>query len=224
MKKHFFLIIFFISTNISIAQETSKNQIDTNGLRQGQWEAHYANGQLRYEGQFVDGKEIGVFKHYYENGNLKVESDFVEPGVKSESKVYADSGKLIAEGAYVNQQKDGEWRFYDEESGVLILTEAYYDGWRHGLSKSYFPNGNVQEITTFNMDNKEGLWQSFNEDGSSQSSGFYLGNQFHGEGKFYYPNGVLREEGNFENGRKVGIWRTYDDDGYLISEDLYDEE
>lgn len=224
MKKYFFFIPLFFFIFTIVNDSFSQNTTDENGLKQGKWEAYYSNGQLRYEGQFIDGKEVGIFKHYDTEGNIKFENDFIEPGIKSKTSVFAASGKQIAEGCYVNRQRDGEWRFYDEASGVLILTEEYSDGWRDGVSKSYFLNGKVQEITTFKQDFKEGLWQCFLENGILQAEVSYFENQYHGEGKFYYPNGILREEGSFEHGRKVGTWRVYDDEGNLLSEDLFLEE
>ena len=37
---------------------------------------YFPNGKMRYEGQYANNKEIGVWKFYNEDGKLKEEKDF----------------------------------------------------------------------------------------------------------------------------------------------------
>jgi len=71
-------------------------------LREGVWKLYYANGQLMYEGRFVQGNPEGKHKLYYPNGKLKEERYFS------------------------NGLKEKTWKKYDE-NGNLIITITYKD-------------------------------------------------------------------------------------------------
>ena len=77
MFRFIYLFIFF--------QSFSQNQYLENGNRNGPWKGYYDNGQIRYEGTFDDGKEIGLFKYYYRSGNL--EKEFFTPKVEYKLKL-----------------------------------------------------------------------------------------------------------------------------------------
>ena len=44
----------------------------SNGLKDGQWEAWYENGEKKEEGIFKDGQWDGLFTSWYENGSIKL--------------------------------------------------------------------------------------------------------------------------------------------------------
>ena len=104
------------------------NRIDNKGRRQGNWHDHYYNGQVRYEGRFKNDKCKGVFRYYDEQGNLKATNEFDKSGAKALNKTFAPNGRIIATGYYVDQKKDGEWKYYDADSGQLRLVEDNKDG------------------------------------------------------------------------------------------------
>ena len=60
------IILLFVS-NIAFAQ----NLIDEQARKQGKWSQNYDNGQLRYEGSFLDDNPTGIFLYYTEGGILK---------------------------------------------------------------------------------------------------------------------------------------------------------
>jgi hypothetical protein len=62
--KFFVLLVFLGSFFSSIYGQDSLNLLDTNGKFHGKYRKLYDNGNLRYEGQFEHGKEIGIFKFY----------------------------------------------------------------------------------------------------------------------------------------------------------------
>ena len=60
-----FVFIFCFSVGALFAQQI--NQKDANGKRQGLWQKLYPDSQqLRYQGSFVDDKEVGTFSFYCE--------------------------------------------------------------------------------------------------------------------------------------------------------------
>ena len=63
--KFLVLLVFgsFLSLTTLVAQGV--NQVDANGERDGLWQKFYeGTSQLRYEGTFQHGKEVGTFKFY----------------------------------------------------------------------------------------------------------------------------------------------------------------
>ena len=108
-----FLIICFISTF-----SFSQNQFNDNGERSGLWVGYHSNGIIKYKGEFLDGKESGLFKYYDYSGNLVIELDYVELGYKSFAKLYYANGTLKSTGQYVKQAKEGVWIYYNQNSDM----------------------------------------------------------------------------------------------------------
>ncbi len=71
-------------------------------LKDGKWEAFYADGTLKYEGNYIQGNPDGEHRFYYPNGKLK-EVNYYIMGISEKN-----------------------WRKYDE-NGLLLLTITYKD-------------------------------------------------------------------------------------------------
>lgn len=190
------LMLFLLAGNAMIfAQDFNKT--DKQGRRQGPWVDFYANGQKRYEGQFKNDRCHGEFKYYDEQGRLKATNTFDRSGEKALNKTYASNGTLIATGYYVNQKKDGEWRYFSENNGKLILIEENKNGKIHGNSTVYYETGTVMMERQF------------------------VDDQLEGHAKVYYPSGALKEEGDYHQGNKTGVWKAYNEDGDVISSENF---
>jgi len=198
------------------------NQIDSKGRRQGIWMDFYANGQKRYEGEFKNDKCKGTFHYYDEQGNLKATNEFDKSGDRALNKTYAPNGRVIATGYYLNQKKDGEWRYFDPESGQLLLVEDNTEGKVNGWSRLYNPqNGKLAEETQYVNGVPEGQCRKFSDTGILLMECQYHNGLLEGPSKSYYPNTLLKEDGQYAQGMKVGQWKTYNEDGDLISVDSF---
>lgn len=197
MKKNLIAILcFFLLGNLSlIAQDY--NQRDEQGRKQGLWKGFHSNGEIRYEGHFKDDKCQGTFTYYDDHGNLWATNTFDKTGTRALNKSYAPNGTLIATGYYLNQEKEGEWRFFSTETGVLLAVEEYKGGHAHGASKFYYETGVLMQERQ------------------------YVNDIMEGPAKNYYPSGALKEEGQFHNDKKSGIWKTYNEDGDVVSIENY---
>ena len=111
MKK---LLLFLFCIPFFVFSQTI-NQIDSKGLKQGNWEKTYENGNRKYEGNFKDDIEQGIFKYYYKTGELKGKKEFFHKGKAASSHFYSKKGKLIASGLYVSQKKDSTWNYYNTD-------------------------------------------------------------------------------------------------------------
>lgn len=220
--KRFFIIFAALWLAIpAMAQEY--NQTDAKGRRQGLWADFYANGQKRYEGKFKNDKCQGTFRYYDEQGNLKATNEFDKTGEKALNKTFAPNGRLIATGYYMSQKKDGEWKYFDKETGQLLLAEDNKDGHVHGWSRIYNPkNGVLAEETQYVGGVPEGPCRKYSDTGVLVMECQYHQGQLEGTAKTFYPNGVLKEEGQYAKGAKTGQWKTYNEDGDLIATDVFE--
>ena len=55
-----------------------KGYVDDNGLKQGEWEGYYDNGELESKGNYKDGKRDGYWEDYWDNGQLESKGNFVD--------------------------------------------------------------------------------------------------------------------------------------------------
>jgi len=201
------------------------NRIDNKGRRQGNWHDHYSNGQVRYEGRFKNDKCKGMFRYYDEQGNLKATNEFDKSGTKALNKTFAPNGRIIATGYYVDQKKDGEWKYYDADSGQLRLVEDNKDGKVDGWSRLYNPkNGKLAEETQYVDGQPEGQCHKYSDTGVLLMDCQYHNGLLEGPVKTYYPSTALKEEGQYEQGQKVGFWKTYNEDGDVILEEVFGEQ
>ena len=70
----------------------------------GKWVEYYESGEVKKEGNYVDGKKEGKWVEYYENGKVWVEGNFVNGKKVGKWVEYDESGKVKDEDIY----KDGE--------------------------------------------------------------------------------------------------------------------
>lgn len=220
MKRVFLVITALLMIMPAFAQDYNKT--DSKGRRQGVWMDFYANGQKRYEGEFKNDKCKGTFYYYDEQGNLKATNEFDKSGERALNKTYAPNGRMIATGYYVNQKKEGEWRYFDKDSGQLLLVEDNTDGKVNGWSRLYNPNnGKLAEETQYVNGVPEGQCRKFSDTGTLLMECQYRNGLLDGPSKSYYPNTSLKEEGCYAKGQKVGQWKTYNEDGDLILVDTF---
>ena len=77
MKK---LLLFLFCIPLFTFSQTI-NEVDLKGLKQGDWKKTYENGNTKYEGNFKDDIEQGIFKYYYKTGELKCIKEFFHKGI-----------------------------------------------------------------------------------------------------------------------------------------------
>lgn len=219
--KRFFLVLVAIWLVLG-AQAQDYNQTDAKGRRQGIWMDFHSNGQKRYEGQFKNDRCQGEFRYYDEQGNLLAVNAFDKSGERALNKTYAPNGRMIATGFYLHQKKDGEWRYFDKDSGQLLLVEDNTEGRVNGWSRLYNPStGKLAEETQYVNGVPDGQCRKYSDTGVLLMECHYRNGFLEGPSKTYYPNTMLKEEGQYEKGAKTGQWRTYNEDGDLISVDSF---
>lgn len=215
------LFIFVFGSTFSFAQVY--NAYDTDGKRHGEWRKKYDDSdQLRYEGAFEHGKEIGVFKFY------KPSSGEFPTAMKTFSKntdtikvqYFTNKKKVISEGAMVDKTRVGLWIYYHQNATDVMMTEMYKSGKLNGDQTTYFENGQIAEKTTYVDGKKEGKSIVYSDKGVFIKEFVYQNDQLHGPTKYYDINGKVKIEGDYKRDKKNGLWKYYEN-GKLIEQKMF---
>ncbi len=222
IKRLGFIFLFFSCFFLSNSLYAQKiNQFDANKKRTGIWRKYYSNKTIRYEGQFKNGKEVGVFKFYRES-NSKTPSIIKRYSTESDTitvEFYSPRGKLESKGFFIDKTRVGAWKYYFK-NGNLMSEENYHQGKLHGKVVNYYPNKKPTEITFYKNGLKEGLSKKFSSDGILIEELQYKNDKPNGLAKFFELNGNLKEKGVYKNGKRVGKWEFYLDGEIADDEEL----
>lgn len=191
------------------------NQFDSNGKRHGKWKKNFEGTQvIRYEGEFSNGKEIGLFK-FYKNirgtAVLTATRQFNKNDELAEVKFYTSDGRIISEGLMRGRLYIGAWKYYHNKSNQLMTLEHYNTkGVLEGDKFVYYPNGQIAEQSFYKDGKLDGKALWYTEEGVLIKRYNYVLDALHGEAKFYDKAGTLMAEGVYRNDKKHGIWKYYE--------------
>jgi antitoxin component YwqK of YwqJK toxin-antitoxin module len=219
MKYISLVVLFFISSLIS-AQNF--NQFDANGLRHGIWKKTFEGStQVRYEGEFSHGKEIGLFKFYKfikKRSVLTATKQFNENDNTSDLKFFSSRGKLISEGKMNGKLHIGEWIYYHNNSTKIMTLETYNEeGKLQGKRLVYYKNEQLAEEVNYEEGSIEGVSKWYSLKGNVLKEFVYKNNELHGIAKNYNGKGEILTEGSYKRGKKTGIWKYYEE-GKLVKQ------
>lgn len=221
MKRLFTIIALVICCFANAQVDNSKiNYTDKNGKRQGTWKK-VENGHLVYEGQFKDGVPYGEFKYYHKNGKLKSKTTFEQGVHKVKTIIYYENGHIASKGAFIDQQKDGEWRYF-AENDTLVKIENYKEGSKNGLWKIFSPEtGILLEECNYLNNTRNGLFATYYVNGVKSLEENYLNGKTNGKSTAYYPNQNISVTGNYLKGWRDGEWHQYDVNGKIRTTYVY---
>ena len=187
-------------------KEEKLNRTDRNGLKQGMWVEFYPNGNVKKESDYWNDKLDGYLKEYTIKGNLiksvkylnGIEQIILPEFTKSNIKVERyENGNIKSEGTFVDDKPEGLHREYTPE-GKLQTAKFFNKG---TLAAEGF-------LDTLN--NKQGTWTEYHNDGSIKAKGFYKNNKKVGDWMYYYENGNIEQIGKYDSkGRAQGNWEWY---------------
>ena len=187
---------------------TAQNLVDKQGRRQGHWLRTDKDGTKIYEGDFLNGLEVGTFTYYYPNGTVRMRNTYLIPGKRCNHEAYDEQGHLIARGHYDRRNRDGKWLFYAED-GRLVKEASYRMGVKDGLHVVYTHSGDTAEVTHWRDNHRNGRWwKRIGRNG--YITGTYVNGGLEGVLVEYDDDGMLVREGNYRDGFKHGSYRYYE--------------
>ncbi|WP_353779383.1 toxin-antitoxin system YwqK family antitoxin [Winogradskyella sp. 3972H.M.0a.05] len=207
------MILLTLFVSLCYAQK-EVNRYDSNGKRHGLWTKNYKNtDQVRYEGNFVHGKEVGLFKFYKlvkGKSILSATKDFKKDSDIVDVKFMSSKGKVISEGQMKGKAFVGKWLYYHNKFASVMTVEHYNNaGKLDGEKIIYFKDGKVAEKVTYKDGKREGKSVWYSEEGILLRESNYVNGELHGPSKFYDASGLIASEGVFQKDRKHGIWKFY---------------
>jgi antitoxin component YwqK of YwqJK toxin-antitoxin module len=223
MKPYFFIFILTIAS-LNTFSQNAVNQFDDNGKRHGIWRKNFdKTKQLRYEGQFDHGKEIGLFKFYTLSKGKSVLSatkEFNDSNNKAVVKFLSSKGKLISEGQMDGKLYIGKWIYYHNKNDAVMSTEYYNDnGELNGEKLVFYPNGKTAEQSNYTNGKLNGTSTWYAENGNVLKEFQYKNDELNGISKYYDADGNLKAEGAYRDDLKHGIWNYYDGGKLVKSKD-----
>jgi len=202
-----FLVIFLLSVSTIFSQDI--NKLDEKGLKHGLWRGTYeASKRPRYEGSFDHGKEIGIFT-FFDDTKAKTiiaTREFNPTNNSCYTVFYNQKNNKVSEGKLINKIYEGEWKYYHEDSPLIMTRELYTNGKLNGIRKVFYKSEKIAEETTYRNGVKEGSYKKYAENGIVLEESIYKNNQYEGLAIFRDAENVVTAKGLFKNGKKAGMW------------------
>ncbi len=155
---------WFYENGIQKKLETKKADSNKNFGESKEW---YDNGQLKEQSNFIDNTtRTGKWLKFWEDGSKKLEADFKDGKVYFENYWNEEGEQTLINGTglyvkewnsfksttiyeteYKNYLRDGKSRTI--RKGVVSLEQEFKEGEEHGITKSYYDNGNLEQETVY---------------------------------------------------------------------------
>ncbi|WP_299837625.1 toxin-antitoxin system YwqK family antitoxin [uncultured Tenacibaculum sp.] len=204
-------VFTMLFTLVVSAQNKKINRVDANGKRTGVWRKYYKNGDIRYKGEFKNGKEVGKFYFFEEGGAYpSIIKTFSATSDTAVVKFY-NKTRVKTQGKMVGKKRVGKWTYFFSDGKTIFSEENYTDGKLDGLLKNYYMNGNVTEASEYQNGKQHGSSKIYTEEGKMIEDVIYVNGVLEGEAKYYDLNGVIKEKGIYKDGKRVGKWEFYID-------------
>lgn len=100
------------------------------GLEEGLWK--YQLGDHREEGTYRGGMRNGEWKYYYDDGQLAFQGSFIDDNPNGRHIWFWPDGKKKDEGEFINGMKTGDWIQYNAD-GTIFMVISY----QNGVEKKY---------------------------------------------------------------------------------------
>ncbi|MDI9258098.1 toxin-antitoxin system YwqK family antitoxin [Flavobacterium sedimenticola] len=212
-----YVFVLFFCTLSALSQDF--NKLDENGKKHGLWKGFYEESKRpRYEGTFEHGKEVGVFKFFDDTkaGTVIATRDFSANDNSCYTIFYNQKNNKVSEGKVVNKLFEGEWKYYHEDSPIVMTLEYYTNGKLNGVRKVFYRSGVLAEETTYKNGIKEGAYKSYAENGVVLEESYFKNGLNEGMATYRNATNQIVSQGLYKNGKKVGKWKQLNSKGNLI--------
>lgn len=206
MKILSYILLLF---TVQIYAQSTINQYDKEGKREGIWKKYYSNKRIRYQGQFKNGKEVGIFKFYsiktsaypiaikkYQKNSNVIEVSF-----------FSEGGILQSKGKMIGKLREGKWIYYRNDGKTVITKEFYQEGKLEGKQKIFYKNGKLAKEQNYKQGKLHGSAKKYTKKGILLEHINYKEGNLHGVAKYFDLTGKLISTGTYQSGKKVGNWQ-----------------
>ncbi|MDP3312793.1 toxin-antitoxin system YwqK family antitoxin [Lutibacter sp.] len=211
------ILVFLIPANVWSQEEF--NKLNSKGERTGIWKKYYSNKNIRYQGQFKNGKEVGEFKYYsiVTSQHPTIIINYDEKSSKATISYFTEEGIKESDGELLGKERNGKWTFYHPDGKTVMIEEHYNKGILNGSYKSFYSTGKPLEILNYINGVLNGPSKRHADNGVLLDDLNYVNGKLHGKANYYNLEGKLIYTGMYENDVKVGFW-DYFGDGENVKE------
>lgn len=130
----------------------------------------------------------GEFKDYFADGNIRFIGNYKNGEADGKFTWYHPNGKVSSTGEYVNGNKNGEWKSFFPD-GKTSYIYHYNFGNLEGEYISYFSDGTIEYKATYKDDELEGKYFKYFWNGKKREESVYKNGQREGVCTYYVPTG-----------------------------------
>ena len=203
---------YFINNNLC-----EEFEVNEDGLKNGYYKSFHDNGQLRVEYSFSNGyQNPGTIISYHKNSNKAREVILSKNGnLNGAFTEWYDNGQLKKQGVY-NEDVPTIQKEWGENGNIHIESELNEKGEKHGVTRLYHKNGQLQVEENFtNGIQDDGTVISYYDNGIKARQIICLRGVLNGEFSEWYQNGKQKIEGIYNNG-KPNILNEWNEKGLLV--------
>lgn len=211
------ILLFYFLSGFSVFSQSDFNQLNAKGQKHGLWKGYYEDTKnLKYEGTFENGKEVGVFT-FYDNTKTKrvVATREFDPKDNTAYTIFYKGKFKVSEGKVVNKLYEGEWKYYHLDMDQIMTLEYYKKGKLDGIRKVFYKSGEIAEEANYKDGKREGVYKKYAENGVVMEELNYKNDLFHGPVIYREAEGKVSITGQYKNGLSVGEWNYYEN-GKLV--------
>lgn len=151
---------------------------------------------------------------------LSIFPPFYFGNINGYSKVWHLNGNLCCEGNFLFKRV-GKWKTYYENGNKNEIVTYNLDGELNGYGAFYHENGKLASYCLYINGKKFGKFKEWHLNSKMKISGEYSHNIKTGLWSYYYSNGFKFEEGKYECGKRKGIWKKFDFNGKNLNTLFY---
>ena len=192
------------------------------GQRNGTVTYYLPNGKIYRQLTYNNGVPVGDVLEADKNGDVKTAATYLEGrNVVTKRTYFPSSHRKMSENSYlaattVEHTPDDFWNLhfatYTSEGNDL----------RHGVARTWFENGTVQQEGSYNYDKKDGNFTYRYRNGQVAVTGAYKNDVPDDVWVWWHENGQKAATGKYQEGALIGEWRWWNDDGKLADSKMYD--
>jgi antitoxin component YwqK of YwqJK toxin-antitoxin module len=194
------------------------------GLKTGLWRRWHANGQLAEESHWYTGERFGSYQQWRPNGACATKGEYFADLPDGEWRWYNHYEQVLKRSVF--DRGTGSFCTFapkeslldpDEDPWYICKEEELQDGQRHGVQRSYYPDGGLCISSHYSQGVQSGRYEEFwerNQQGEQQVKrlGAYQNGLAHGEWKEWHPGGLLKRSLRYRAGAPQGQEVSYHDD------------
>ena len=120
------------------------------------------------------------------------------------------TNKLVYEGLFKDDKPQGLFKYYNINDSIKAKMNFVQDG-KYAYATLYHLNGKKMAIGKYIAEDKDSIWNYFDDRGILISQELFLKGKKNGKSYVYFPDGIVSEEYNFKNGLLDGVFKQYFD-------------